>query len=461
MAYTVKKTTSYGKRVENSFKGIGAGLISILAGTILLFWNEGEYVAREKTIGEAQQKAKSFDFDEFARINEELDGRLIHASGFADTKTVLSDELFGVSGVAIALKRKVEYYQHVEHSREEKVDKFGGSEETTTTYTYPKEWKSSPVDSAGFADPDFRNANKILTRVDAKSELSTNVTFGAYKLPKKLVERISDEIPANASLTPALEKLNADLGGNAIPAAPPAAVLEQPAPAAEPAAALTPEQEMMQMELGLDTPAPAETPAATPAETLQPAVPASGAMVHVLGNEVYIGRNPGVAQIGDVRITLTKVVPTDISIMAEVSGKTFQAWTASNDGEFLELRMGTVSKAGMIASARHMNKMRTWIFRIIGTLLVIGGLKGVFGFLTTVAKVVPFVASIIGAGVGLICGVVGFAWSLIVIALAWLTYRPMIGVPMLAVAIAGIWYLKKVAADKKKAGAQPATEPAS
>ena len=180
-------------------------------------------------------------------------------------------------------------------------------------------------------------------------------------------------------------------------------------------------------------------------------------MVHVFGNKVYIGKDQGSPQIGDVRVELTKVMPTDVSIIAQVSGKTFEAYTAKATGnDFWDLKMGTVSKASMIQSAHTQNSVWAWILRLIGTLCVIGGLKGIFGFLPTIAKVVPFVASIIGAGVGLVCNVLGFAWSLLVIATAWLFYRPLIGVPLLLAAIGLIFYLKKMAAGKK---AQPEAEP--
>ena len=75
-----------------------------------------------------------------------------------------------------------------------------------------------------------------------------------------------------------------------------------------------------------------------------------------------------------------------------------------------------------------------WAFRIIGILMVVGGLKGIFGFLETLLKVVPFVANILGWGVGVICTVVGVVWSLIVIAVAWLFYRPLLGIILLVVA---------------------------
>ena len=72
-------------------------------------------------------------------------------------------------------------------------------------------------------------------------------------------------------------------------------------------------------------------------------------------------------------------------------------------------------------------------------MLVIGGLKMIFGFLETILKVVPFLANILGWGVGVVCTVVGVVWSLIIIALAWLFYRPVIGIILLAIAGFLVW----------------------
>ena len=86
--------------------------------------------------------------------------------------------------------------------------------------------------------------------------------------------------------------------------------------------------------------------------------------------------------------------------------------------------------------------------------------------LETILKVVPLVANIIGWGVGVVCAVVGTVWSLIVIALAWLFYRPLIGIGLLAIAGFLIWVfafkgkdkLKELAAKAKTKDATPATE---
>jgi uncharacterized protein YacL len=104
----------------------------------------------------------------------------------------------------------------------------------------------------------------------------------------------------------------------------------------------------------------------------------------------------------------------------------------------------------------------------LGVLIVIGGLKGIFGFIETILKVVPFIAGIFGWGIGLVCSVVGVAWSLIVIAIAWLFYRPLLGISLLVLAGFLVWVfafkgkdkLKELAARAKEKGGNPAPAPA-
>ena len=55
---------------------------------------------------------------------------------------------------------------------------------------------------------------------------------------------------------------------------------------------------------------------------------------------------------------------------------------------------------------------------------------------------------IVGAGVGLVCMILGLAWSLLWIAIAWLAYRPLIGIPLLAASVGCIVWLKKRAKSK-------------
>ena len=172
-------------------------------------------------------------------------------------------------------------------------------------------------------------------------------------------------------------------------------------------------------------------------------------MMHVNGNVVYYGLSTSAPQIGDVRVTLSKIPTADISVIGKVVGNTFEQYVASNGKTFSKVAMGTVSADNMFAEAHSTNSMVTWLLRLIGIILVVTGLKSMFSILPTLFKVLPFLANIVNAGIGLVCWVGGGAWSLLIIALAWLFYRPLIGIPMLLAAVAGIWYLKKKANEKK------------
>ena len=396
MAYKVTTKTSYGQRLSGSFKSIGTGFLMFIGATILLFWNEGSFVKTKKSLQEAEGVlVRVYDVSE---VDPSLSGKLIHASAFADTEETLIDGLFGISERAIAINRNVEYYQYEEKSSTQTRDLIGGGQETVTTYTYDKRWTSKPVHSGSFQDPSFQQSNFVLTTVEAKAERAKDVSFGAYRLPPFIISAISGNVPAAVNLT---------------------------------------EDEIEQWGQTIARSAPNVAPSAQ--------------IVHISGNVVYFGNSPTTPNIGDLRITLTKVMPADISVIAKVIGTTFEPYIAKNGKSVSSVSMGTVSAENMFAGEHSANKTITWILRLVGIFLVIGGLKSIFSILPTLFKVLPFLGKIVGAGVGLVCTIAGGAWSLVIISLAWLFYRPLIGVPMLLAAVAGIWYLRKVAKKKETA----------
>ena len=399
MAYTETTTTSYGQRLAGSAKGMIGGLLVFIIGTGLLWWNEGRTVRTAKAIGDAASHVESVA--DVSKVDASLNGKLIHASAFADTKDTLTDDMFGVREQAIKLDRKVEYYQWVEHSQRKKRDKVGGGEETITTYTYEQEWVKKPVNSSNFKESRYRNANRVLSQVEERKETAQHVTFGAYTLPESLVESISGSEPVEVRMT---------------------------------------EEQRFTWNERL--------------HMLRPKVNTETSLVHTSANTVYLGLSPNSPQIGDVRVTFTKVPPADISLIAQVDGSTFKAYRAKNGQSFSRVQMGTVGVDEMIEQARSENNMLTWVLRLVGVLLIVIGLKGMFGLQPMLFKVLPFLGSIVDAGVGLVSWIFGLAWSLIIIAIAWLVFRPIIGISLLVLAIAGIVFLKR--RGKKNEEKQPA-----
>lgn len=445
MAYQEIKTTGYGTRVGRSFKSIGSSFILFCAATVLLWWNEGNAVKTEKMLSEAE--GAYVEMENPNKKDASLDGELVCATALATTEDSLSDTQFGIGAKAISLQRKVEYYQWTEHAQESSEDKLGGKEVTTTTYTYTKEWTSEPIQSSEFKDPAYQQKNMVLTTFDDSDWWAENVSFGAYKLNESLVRRISSEEPLELAISndllQALDKQTLvayeRFHGPATPKTPGT----NPLPSAT-------VPDLVKVTNDSARIANDSIKAVTDSLMAHAENQVSLQYVHQAGNMLYIGLVPGAPEVGDVRVTWTQIIPAKVTIISQVDGDTFKPYKAKNGKRFQTLVMGKKEAADIFESAHNSNTFWLWTLRIIGILLVIAGLKGIFGILETLFKVVPFLAGIVGWGIGLVCTVVGIVWSLIIIALAWLFYRPLLGITLLVVAGLLIWIFAFKGKDKLK-----------
>ena len=390
MAYTETQHTSYGGRLKNSLGGIGTGFLLFIGATVLLWWNEGRAVKTAKAINETEDVC--VEMDNINKLDAQFNGQVVHATGSATTNDSLVDAEFETGAVAVRLTRSVEYYQYVEEKHEETHDNVGGSQDKKITYTYKETWTDSPVNSGEFKDPSYQNKNFVYSNVETKESFAENVAFGAYKLNEKQIKSISGDVA---------------------------------------------------QDLNVSSSKVAAWNKACVAVAKSRGIEASDSMVHVNGNVVYYGVNPNSPQIGDVRVTFTKVLPAEISIIAKVSGNTFTDYTAKNKNKFSRLEMGTKDAAEMFENSRDENSTLTWILRILGVVLVIVGLRNLFDILVSLLKVLPPLATVASLGVGLVCGVVGFVWSLLVIAIAWIFYRPVLAIIILAAVGALVYFLVK------------------
>jgi len=164
----------------------------------------------------------------------------------------------------------------------------------------------------------------------------------------------------------------------------------------------------------------------------------------------YLGENPGSPAIGDTRIAFKVVRPATVSIVARQIQNTFEAYQAKAGGSVLLLTYGTVGPDAMFKTAEKANKTLTWIFRAAGFLLMSIGLFLIFNPLAVVADVVPIFGSLLRAGVAGFVGLVASALSLVTISVAWLTYRPLLGIALLVLAAASVWGLVRLSMQKQQ-----------
>ena len=176
------------------------------------------------------------------------------------------------------------------------------------------------------------------------------------------------------------------------------------------------------------------------------------------------GGSPSSPEIGDVRISFRVVEPTEVSIVSRQVGESFRPYQAKAGGTVELLELGTVGAEQMFAAAERQNTLLTWGLRLVGLLLMAFGFSRMLRPLVVFADVLPPVGSLVGAGVGVVSFLLAAVISLLTIAVAWVVYRPLLGVTLIVLAVGALVYLvvrarraKPVAAP---AGARPATGPA-
>ncbi len=171
---------------------------------------------------------------------------------------------------------------------------------------------------------------------------------------------------------------------------------------------------------------------------------------------LYFGADPITPAIGDVRVRFNVVKPTEVSVIARQTGDTFTPYTAKTGKSNELLQVGVHTPDDMIQQAQDMNRKLTWILRLVGFVLMVAGLNMIFRPLSVLADVLPILGNIVGAGTGLIALLLAAILSLITVSIAWVVYRPLLGILMLAAAIGLIVVIR----GKLKAAKTVVPEPA-
>jgi len=207
---TTVTRTSWFQRLKNSVGGIFFGILLIIVACIILFKNEGRAVKTAKGLKEGIQNVISLPSPVQDAQNE---NKLVHLFGPAEVHGTLSDEEFHIEANAVHYSRSIDMYQWVENEETKKVVKPGGAEETTTTYTYTKDWRSNVVSSssfeeqAGHENPDSMPINDV-------SMSASSVTVGDFNLSSSLISKISNYQPITPTEKNIEGMANASLSGN-------------------------------------------------------------------------------------------------------------------------------------------------------------------------------------------------------------------------------------------------------
>jgi hypothetical protein len=171
------------------------------------------------------------------------------------------------------------------------------------------------------------------------------------------------------------------------------------------------------------------------------------------GGEFYLGDDPANPEIGDEKISFTVLHPGTISIVAAQTKQTFTPYTTQNGREIELVEVGTVSAPQMFAHALEANRLLTWILRGVGFAAMFFGGMLLLGPITALAHVLPFLGSMVEIGFAVVAFFLSAIVSMLVIATAWIVYRPILGIVLILAAIGCIVLLNRLHTKRTPAAA--------
>ena len=174
------------KKKGGLFAGVLVGLLMVIIGTVMLWWNEGNNVRNIKTTDEIEKTVVEINPNDNPA---DYEGKLVAVGGkFTVEDVSLSDTTFGVEQHTAALSRVVEIYQWEEESH---------SDDDGTTYTYKKVWHEGLIDSSDYHRSGYDNPTSVA--YESESVFAEDVILGKFHLSSTQIKQMDAEKSIAAS----------------------------------------------------------------------------------------------------------------------------------------------------------------------------------------------------------------------------------------------------------------------
>lgn len=360
---------------KNKSGGILVGIIFILAGIFLLWFNEGRTVKTKAAIMEAEGEYIDVSSETIDKNNE---GKLIATNGKLEVSyDGATDTTFDIHVAKPKLKRTVEMYQWKETCEDN-----NGNE----VCRYSMVWDDEIINSNAFEDATHNNPSSM--PYSSETFTADGSKIGDFSLDRELLNQLSTDKKINLKDT---------------------------------------------------------------AKTTNMGLTTDGTYYTNVQNET--------PKVGDIRISFSYSDATNVSVLAVQKNNGFSKFTSKEGYSIYELEEGTLTGKQILQKLSDENNMTKWIFRLMGTLFIIGGFAAIISPLQRLVNFIPFFGTVFGWVTGFATFILGLALSLIVIALAWLRYRPVLSIGLLIGVLIVIILTKKLKTknntNKKEINTQP------
>lgn len=358
--YVTTTTKGYGSRIMDSIKGVFLGFLLFVGSFGVLYWNEGRV--------DMSNVAKKAEHIESAAVATDKDGAFVSTTGTVFSSEQIGDGLYLKPGNYLVVERAAEMYAWVEQKKEETKTNTGGSETTTTTYNYVKEWTSNPQSSSSFKIPDG-HTNPAMTATGATEKVS-ELMVGAYK-----VDGEDADLPGAEKLELTPDLVNLPDGGK------------------------------------------------------------------ISEDYIYLGyANPSSPQIGNQRVRYS-VLESGFNgtVFGEVDDGSIVRYTDEKGNSLYRVFEGGRDEA--IAKLHGEFVMMLWIFRLVGFLMMWGGMMMVLAPISVVLSVLPILGSLGKTAASFVTFPIALVLSIITILVSMILHSLLALIIVIAVALGALGFL--------------------
>lgn len=169
-------------------------------------------------------------------------------------------------------------------------------------------------------------------------------------------------------------------------------------------------------------------------ETIRAAQQAFGPRARAQPGLIYVGE-PETPRVGDLRLAWRFAPAQDVSVVGRQTGSAITTYRASNGREILLFADGIQSPDVMFQRSIDGNILLTWLLRAAGAILMFASVRMALSLPQVLADVIPPLGALVGAGLGLVAFAVTALAAPLVIAVAWLAYRPLLAGCLIVVAV--------------------------
>jgi hypothetical protein len=304
----------------------------------------------------------------------------VAAAGTLTIDATIGDEPYLDPGPYVVIDRKAEMYAWVEDEESRTKDKIGGGSETTTVYTYKKQWTSSPEQSSGFRHP-AGHSNPEMTVESARRTIE-EAKVGPFSFtPADCSVSANDEL----TLTPDIVNLP-DVGGSS----------------------------------GYGWRRP-----------------------RIEGNSIYLGSGTlSDPDIGDLKIGYKVRRPgSNVTVFGQQQGSQLTAYL--HDGKDKLFRLFDSDREAAIKQLKVEHKILGWVIGMAGFLMMWIGMTMFFGPLIAVAKVLPILGQIGEKAVGCATFPLAVVLSLIIVFVSKVVHSPIVMLILGVVMAVGLFVMMK------------------